>query len=170
MESRNTVRPQDERGRPFWASFVSLTIALFIAAIPIALIATNIRVAISEQDVYDYSVREYNAAEVSGIPESELLRANGEIKEYLTAEQAGELAIKVRNDRGATVPLFSARETAHMADVRDLVQMLFTVQLVSVLAVLTLAVMIVIWSPRALATAALCGALLTGGLLGARRV
>ncbi len=66
---------------------------------------------------------------MSGIPESELLRANGEIKEYLTAEQAGELAIKVRNDRGATVPLFSARETAHMADVRDLVQTLFTVQI-----------------------------------------
>jgi len=103
---------------------------------------------------------------VSGIPESELLRANGEIRDYLTAEQAGELAIKVQDDRGATVPLFSARETAHMADVRALVQMLFTVQIASVLAVLTLAVMIVIWSPRALATAALCGALLTGVLLG----
>ena len=139
---------------------------LFIAAIPIALIATNIRVAISEQDVYDYSVREYNSAEVSGIPESELVRANGEIKEYLTSEQTRELAVKVRNDRGATVPLFSARETAHMADVRDLVQLLFAVQIVSVVAVLTLAVMIVIWSPRALAMAALCGVLLTGGLLG----
>jgi integral membrane protein (TIGR01906 family) len=103
---------------------------------------------------------------VSGIPEPELLRANGDVKEYLTAEQAGELAIKVQDDRGATVPLFSARETAHMADVRALVQMLFTVQIASVLAVLTLAVMIVIWSPRALATAALCGALLTGVLLG----
>ena len=80
--------------------FRILTIALFIAAIPIALIATNIRIAISEQSVYDYSVREYNAAEVSDIPESELLRANGEIKEYLAAEHAAELAIKVRNDRG----------------------------------------------------------------------
>ena len=103
---------------------------------------------------------------MSGIPESQLLRTNGEVREYLTAEQAGELAIRVRDDRGETVPLFSARETAHMADVRDLVQMLFTVQIVGVLAVLTLAVMIVIWSPRALATGALCGALLTGGLLG----
>lgn len=130
------------------------------------MIATNIRVAISEQGVYDYSVREYNAAEVSGIPESELLRANGEIRDYLTAEQVGELAIKVRNDRGASVSLFSARETAHMADVRDLVQMVFAVQIASVLAVLTLAVIVAIWSPRALATGALCGALLTGGLLG----
>ena len=53
-----------------------------------------------------------------------------------------------------------------MADVRGLVQVLFTVQIVTVLAALTLSVMIVIWSPRALATATLCGALLTGGLLG----
>ncbi|MGH2405726.1 MAG: TIGR01906 family membrane protein [bacterium] len=147
--------------------FRALTLIVFIVAIPIALIATNIRVAISEQNVYDYSVREYGAAEVSGIPESELLRANGEIREYLTAEQAAELLIRVRNERGASVGLFSARETAHMADVRDLVQMLFTVQTVSVLAVLTLAViMIAISSPRAVATAALCGALLTGALLG----
>ena len=68
---------------------------------------------------------------------------------------------------GTTVPLFSARETAHMTDVRDLVQMLFTVQAMSVAAVLTLAVMtIAIWTPRALAMAALCGVLVTGGLLG----
>lgn len=85
----------------------------------------------------------------------------------MTTGDAGELAIKVRNERGSIVPLFSARETAHMADVRDLVQTLFAVQIASVVAALTLAVMmIVIWSPRALATAALCGVLLTGGLLG----
>lgn len=134
-------------------------------AVPIALIATNIRVAISEQGVYDYSVREYNAAEVAGIPESELLRANLEVQEYLTADQAGELAIRVRDDRGITVPLFNARETAHMVDVRELVQMMFIVQIASVLAVLALAVVIATWSPRALAKAALCGAVLTGALL-----
>ena len=104
---------------------------------------------------------------MSGIPESELLRANGEIRRYVTAGDVSQLAIKVQDDRGSPVSLFSARETAHMADVRDLVQMLFTVQIASVVAVLMLAVMlIVIWSPRALATAALCGVLLTGGLLG----
>jgi integral membrane protein (TIGR01906 family) len=145
-----------------------LVIALFIAAIPVALITTNIRVAISEQKVYDYSVQEHGAAEVSGIPETELLRANGEIRDYLTSRDAGPLAIKVQNERDATVPLFSVRETAHMADVRDLVQTLFNVHMVSVLVVLTLAVMmIVIWPPRVLAMAALCGSLLTGGLLGA---
>jgi len=147
--------------------FRVLIIAAFIAAIPVALITTNVRVAISEQRVYDYSVREYGAAEPSGIPESELIRANGEIKKYLTHENTGGLAIEVTNERGATVPLFSARETAHMADVRELVQSLFVLQIAAVLTVLTLAVMmIVMWPARVLATAALCGAILSGVLLG----
>jgi integral membrane protein (TIGR01906 family) len=161
------IRARRRKEEAILGLFRVLTIVLFIAAIPIALIATNIRVAISEQGVYDYSVREYNTAEVSGIPESELLRANGEVKDYLTHGDAGELAIRVRDGRGAIVPLFSARETAHMVDVRELVQTLFALQIASVFAVITLAVItIVSWSPRALATAALCGAVLTGGLLG----
>jgi hypothetical protein len=50
--------------------------AALILMIPVALITTNIRVVISEQVTYDHSVREYNAHRASGIPESELLRAN----------------------------------------------------------------------------------------------
>ncbi len=147
--------------------FRSLVIGLFILAIPVALITTNIRVAISEQGVYDYSVRRYDAAEVSGISRSELLRANSEILHYLTAGESGQLVINVRSGQGKTAPLFNARETAHMADVRDLVQFMFTVQVLAVAATLTLAVvMLVLWPPRALAAAALYGAVLTGGVLG----
>ena len=147
--------------------FRALTIGLFILAIPVALITTNIRVAVSEQRVYDYAVQTYDAAAASGISEAELLRANGEIKHYLTSEDPGSLSIKVRNSRGVNGPLFTVKETAHMADVRDLVQALFIVQIISIAAALSLAVvMLVIWPPRALAMAALCGALLTSGILG----
>ena len=53
-----------------------------------------------------------------------------------------------------------------MADVRDLVRVLFNVQVIAVAAVLTLAViMLALWPPRALAAAALYGSLLTGGVL-----
>src|SRR5438093_603825 len=139
---------------------------LFILAIPIALIATNIRVAVSEQRVYNYSVKTYDAASRSGIPESELLRANSEIHGYLTAQDPSALAINVTNSRGVSGPLFTAKETAHMADVRDLVQMLFTLQVLSAAVVLTLGtILLVLGPPRVLASAALCGALLTGGIL-----
>lgn len=141
-------------------------LAIFVLSIPVALIATNIRVAVSEQPVYDYSVKHYNATSVTNIPESELLRANGEIQRYLTAANPSPLAIGVTNSQGASVSLFSAKETAHMADVRDLVQMVFTAQVISAAAVLSLAVMLLVFAtPRTLAIGALGGALLTGGVL-----
>ena len=145
----------------------SLAVGLLVLAIPVALITTNIRFAASEQRVYDYAVREYDAAAVSGIPESELLRANSELLAYFRADDPGPLLIEVRDSRGRVESLFNARETAHLADVRDLFRALFTIQTVAIAAVLTLAVaMLVRWPVRALAAAALSGSLLTVGLIG----
>ena len=143
-----------------------LVIGAFIVLVPVVLITTTIRVAISEQSVYDYSVKRYDAHVVSGIPEEELLRANGEIHQYLTGDYAGPLSISVLSKDGTAGPLFNARETAHMADVRDLVRGMFTVQIAAIAAVLALAVvMLVMWPPRALAAAGMYGSLLTGGVL-----
>jgi integral membrane protein (TIGR01906 family) len=141
-------------------------IGAFIVLLPVALITTTIRVAVSEQSVYDYSVKRYDAHLLSGIPEEELLRANGGIHQYLTGEYRGPLSITVQYKDGTTGPLFNARETAHMADVRDLVHGMFTVQVAAIAALLALAViMLVMWPPRALAAAALYGSLLTGGVI-----
>lgn len=146
--------------------FRTLVIGLFIVAIPVALITTTIRVAISEQSVYDYSVRRYDAERATGIPESELIRANAEIRDYLNGAD-GPLSLSVTNLAGEQVGLFNPRETAHMADVRDLVGAMYTVQLVAIALVLTLAVvMIALWPPRALAAAALYGGVLTAVVLG----
>jgi integral membrane protein (TIGR01906 family) len=147
--------------------FRALVIGLFILSIPLALITTNVRVAISETAVYDYAVQHYGAAERSGIPESELLRANGEIQRYLTHDTSGPLAISVKDKTGKDISLFNARETAHMGDVQDVVQLLFAVQVASIALLLTLAVvLLVLWPPRALFAAALYGSLLTGGIMG----
>ncbi len=141
-------------------------IGAFIVLVPVALITTTIRVAISEQSVYDYSVKRYDAHVASGIPEEELLRANGEIHQYLTGDYEGPLSIAVQYKDGSTGPLFSAKETAHMADVRDLVRAMFAVQIAAIAALLALAViMLVMWPPRALAAASLYGSLLTGGVI-----
>jgi integral membrane protein (TIGR01906 family) len=144
-----------------------LAIGLFILAIPVALTTTNVRFLVSQQSVYDYSVRTYDASSVSGIPEDELLRANERIGQYLTSSDAGPLAIRVRNNGGDLVPLFNSREIAHMADVRGLVQALLIVQVAAIAVLVALAiVMLVLWPPRALAAAALYGSLLTGAVLG----
>ncbi|HEU4758558.1 MAG TPA: TIGR01906 family membrane protein [Dehalococcoidia bacterium] len=147
--------------------FRSLGIGLFILALPVALIATNIRFAASEPRVYDYSVRQYGAASAASIPEAELLRANRGLVRYLTADDVGPLRIEVRDSRGRTESLFNARETAHMADVRALFQALFKVQVIALAVALSLAVLMLVWWPvRALAAAALFGSLLTMGVIG----
>ncbi len=146
--------------------FRALTIGAFILAVPLALITTNIRVAISEKPVYDYAVRHYGAQEASSIPESELLRANEQIHDYLVHDRSGALSITVMDETGDAGPLFNVKETAHMADVRDLVDVLFTVQALAIGALISLAVvMLALWPPRALAAASLFGALLTAGVL-----
>jgi len=147
--------------------FRSLAIGLLILAIPIALITTNVRFAASEHRVYDYSIRQYDAEARSGIPEAELLRANRELVSYFAADSPGLLRIEVRDNAGQTISLFNARETAHLADVRDLFRAVFTIQIIAVAVVLTLAVLMLVWWPvRALAAAALYGSLLTMGLIG----
>lgn len=144
-----------------------LLIAVFILLIPAALITTTIRVAISEPAVYDYGVRNYGAEKASGIPQSELLQANQQIRNYLVDTDAGPLAPRVTNNVGEVESLFSAKETAHMADVRSLVQFMFKVQILAVAMALTLAVvMVALWPVRALAAAALYGSLLTLAVLG----
>jgi integral membrane protein (TIGR01906 family) len=147
--------------------FRALIIALFILAVPVALVTTNIRIAISEKAVYDYAVRNYGAEKASGISEAELIRANGEIRDYLVNQPDGALSPTVTNLDGDEEVLFDVRETAHMADVRDLVGTLFAVQVLAVALVISLAVlMLVLWPPRALAAAAFYGSVLTAIILG----
>jgi integral membrane protein (TIGR01906 family) len=144
-----------------------LIVGALILALPVALITTTIRVALSEQALYDYSVRNYNAEDVSGIAEADLIRANGEIRDYLVTDDPPPLAPRVTDASGEGAPLFSAKETAHMADVRDLVQTMFRVQILAVAVVLITAVALAaLWPVRVLAAGLLYGSLVTGAVLG----
>lgn len=146
----------------------TLVLAVFVLAIPVVLVTTTVRAVISESAVYDYSVREFDASTAANIPEDELVRANGEIRDYLVIDSPGLLAVRVSDNDGDEVPLFNAREVAHMQDVRGLVQVMFLVQQISVALVLTLAVvMIAVWPVRVLAAGLLYGAALSGILVGA---
>jgi integral membrane protein (TIGR01906 family) len=146
----------------------TLVLVALVLAVPVALITTTIRVAISEQALYDYSVREFDAATASDIPESELVRANSELRDYIVDEDAGPLAIRVTEADGSEAPLFNAREISHMRDVRDLVQLMFTVQMIAVAVVIALSViMVALWPVRVLAAGLIYGAALTGAIFGA---
>jgi integral membrane protein (TIGR01906 family) len=72
----------------------------------------------------------------------------------------------VTNTNGQEESLFNARETAHLADVRDLFQGLFTVQVIALALTLGAATVLLASSPvRALAQALMYGSLYTVGLV-----
>ena len=146
--------------------FRSIAFTLLVLALPVALIATNVRFAASEPRVYDYSVREYDAAAASHIPESELIRANRELVDYFAAEDPGPLHVSVTNTNGQEESLFNARETAHLADVHDLFQAVFTIHVVAIALALGAAMVLLATAPvRALAQGLLYGSLYAAALV-----
>jgi integral membrane protein (TIGR01906 family) len=101
--------------------------ALFVLAVPVFLVLTNVRIAATELRVYDYAFSRYDAAVRTGLERAELDRAAREIVRYFQAPgDEALLDIRVR-DGGSEVPLYTQREVLHMRDVRDLFQATFRV-------------------------------------------
>jgi integral membrane protein (TIGR01906 family) len=149
--------------------FRQIAALLFIIALPVALVTTNVRVAVNEPRLYEYATDEYNTTATTGIERSELLRASGELRDYLNN---GEESIFVRvQQNGGPISLFNPRETAHLRDVKALMQTTFRVQEAAVLFVLAYIVFVFVWAKegsfRSLAKQILTSGLVTLVVVGA---
>ena len=115
-------------GRVLRSRWVTWTgAALFVVSVPLALVGSNVRYLFGETRLYTFAVRRYDVAAVSGIPQPELLRAVGEVRDYLLGPDE-LLRVQVTDAQGQSGPLFNPREVLHMRDVRALVQGIFTIQ------------------------------------------
>lgn len=117
---------------------------LFIIALPIAFITTNVRIAANEPRVYEYAADHYHTPATTGIERSELLRASGELREYFNNDSEA-VFIRVRRE-GETVSLFNPRETEHLRDVKSLFRTAFRVQEGAVVFILVYVVGVFIWA------------------------
>ena len=142
---------------------------LFIIALPVALITTNVRVIVNEPRLYEYATDHYNTTATTGIERSELLRASGELRDYFNNSDESIFVSVQRN--GAPISLFNPRETAHLHDVKMLFQGSFRVQETAVLFVLAYVVVVFIWAKegtfRTLARQVLMSGLVTLVVVGA---
>lgn len=103
-----------------------LSTLLFIIALPVFLVLTNVRIAASEPRVQRYGFEQYEVAAVTGVSRVELDRAATDIARYFSD---GREALSLRVQReGEEVALFNPREVAHMRDVKSLMQFFFRVQ------------------------------------------
>jgi integral membrane protein (TIGR01906 family) len=134
----------DVSGRGRLAAFRHLAALLFIIALPVALITTNIRIVMNEPRVYAYAIDHYDATETTGISRSELLRAGGELRDYFN-NGSGKVSVRVQQD-GETVPLFNDREVGHLEDVRNVFRATFRAQEAAIIFMLAYVVTVFIWA------------------------
>lgn len=104
---------------------------LFALAVGVMLLLTNVRLAATRSEVYEYSFDRYGGVESTGVPRAELDRAAREIIGYFGSGHQPYLAIDVVID-GRPQPLFNQREILHMRDVRALFRAAFLVQQIAI--------------------------------------
>lgn len=147
---------------------------LFIIAVPLFLVLTNVRVAATEPRVYGYAYSQYDGVARTGIDRAQLDAASGEIIDYFRSGSGDELLdIRVVID-GQAEALYTQREVLHMRDVRNLFQLTFRVQEIAFVYLVTYVVVVFLWSReralRELARQSMIAGGVTVGLLGAAAI
>ena len=117
---------------------------VFIVALPVALITTNVRIVVNEPRVYAYAVDHFHTARTTQLSRSELLRASDELRDYFNSNEDTVLIRVARN--GQTVALFNAREVEHLRDVKNLLQLTFRVQEGAIVFIMAYVVMVFLWA------------------------
>ncbi len=130
--------------KPYMGFARTLASVLFVMALPIALITTNVRLLANAPLVYDYAFDRYDAAEATGLSRSELDAAGVELRDYFNNGEK-TFFFQVTED-GLPAPIFTARETRHMEDVKSLFVLVNRAQEATVVYVLLYAVAFFIWS------------------------
>lgn len=106
-----------------------LATLLFLLALPVALLTSNARWLANDVSFYQRGYERHSSYQSTGIAKDELDRATGEMIAYFNSS-ADFPNIQVRA-AGRTFPLFNERDSLHLRDVRDLIQLTYRVQEIS---------------------------------------
>ena len=102
--------------------------ALFVVAVPVLLVATNVAWVINAPLLYSYGFDKRDIAARTGIERDELLSAARQIRDYFNGSEEFLAVSVVRN--GARVEnLYNTREVQHMRDVKGLVRGVYVIQI-----------------------------------------
>ena len=103
--------------------------ALFVIAIPLFLVTTNVRWAFNDLRLFSYGFDKYDISIVTGIERGELMRAARQIRAYFNnSEEFLDVRVKLR---GQEIRLYGDRDDRqiqHMRDVKGLVQGVYRLQ------------------------------------------
>jgi len=117
------------------AVFLTIFQWILILCFPLLLVTSNLRWAINSHQLYEYGFANHEVSAVTGLTDLELKKVANSLIDYFNLKR-NTAQIMVLKD-GQEVELFTEREIVHLKDVRDLVQLDYFVQYI------TLALMIV---------------------------
>ena len=137
----------------------TLATLLFIIALPVAIVTSNVRLLANAPVAYDYSFDRYNAEDATGLARADLDSTAKALRQYFNNDE--KTFYHTVTEGGLPGPVFNARETRHMEDVKALFVGVNRLQELSVIFVLAYVVAFFLWARdsnvRQLATQALIG-------------
>ena len=137
----------------------TLATLLFIIALPVAIVTSNVRLLANAPVAYDYSFDRYNAEDTTGLSRADLNSTAKALRQYFNNDE--KTFYHTVTEGGLPGPVFNARETRHMEDVKVLFVWVNRLQELSVIFVLAYVVAFFLWAResnvRQLATQALIG-------------
>ena len=97
--------------------------ALFVAAVPVLLISASVTWAVNDLGLYARGFDKYEIPEVTGIQRDDLIQVGREIRGYFNSTRE---PLEIRTEiYGREQVLFNYREVIHMADVKDLIWVVY---------------------------------------------
>ena len=119
--------------------------ALFIICVTLLLITTNVRIILNSAIIYDYGFNKYKIEKYTGIEFEQLQVAGQQIRDYFNND-LDQITINI-SLHGDNVPnLFNEKEILHMYDVKQLVKMVYLVQLYSAI-LLSMGCVFILFNP-----------------------
>ena len=103
---------------------------LFVAMVPVFLIAFNVRWVINFPPLYSYGFDRYDIARYTGIERAELISAGKQVRDYFNND-ADLIEVRVVVGGVRVMNLYNEREVLHMRDVKGLVKGVYRVSEIS---------------------------------------
>jgi integral membrane protein (TIGR01906 family) len=122
----------------------TLATIIFVIALPVALVTSNIRILVNTPLTYDYAFDRYDAEETTGLSRTDLDNVASGLRSYFNNGE-DTFYMPVTED-GLPGPVFNARETRHLQDVKGLMVWMNRVQEASIVFVLAYVVAFFIWA------------------------
>jgi integral membrane protein (TIGR01906 family) len=132
---------------PVAVSIVRVVAAVVIVlAVPLFLVTNAVRSVTLDDSLYMSEFAKYGVGRVTGLPEDELRRVARAFVDYFQADP-GELRVTVQTFSGPA-SLFNDREIRHMVDVQALMQLVFRLRIIALVALVAGAITILATGPR----------------------